>query len=209
MVVIALVPAVYLLIKWETLPEIVPVHFNGTFNPDAYGHKRNLWKTVGMLAGASLLTYLLLENIHKFDPKRVGKTVSATFQKLSIGIVIFMSAIGTLVVMSSEGGVHSMNVLLQPVTGFLFVFLGNIMYNLKPNYIAGVRLPWTLNSDENWRLTHRFTGKLWFVIGLLIVLSGLVTPISAFEPIIIVSVILLAGLPIAYSYSIFKKEQSN
>ncbi|MDQ2752120.1 MAG: SdpI family protein, partial [Bacteroidota bacterium] len=32
--------------------------------------------------------------------------------------------------------------------------MGNNFYNIKPNYFAGYRLPWTLESEENWRKTH-------------------------------------------------------
>ena len=34
------------------------------------------------------------------------------------------------------------------------------------NYTVGIKLPWTLNSEENWNRTHRMAGKLWILAGL-------------------------------------------
>ena len=54
-------------------------------------------------------------------------------------------------------------------TGLLIAVVGKYIYNIKPNYFAGIRLPWTLNNDENWRKTHLLGGKLIIGGGLLIV----------------------------------------
>ena len=52
--------------------------------------------------------------------------------------------------------------------GLLLCLIGNYMHTIKPNYFAGLRLPWTLNNEDNWRKTHLLAGKLWFVGGLVI-----------------------------------------
>ena len=51
--------------------------------------------------------------------------------------------------------------------GLLFALLGNNMYNIKPNYFAGIRLPWTFESEDNWRKTHHLAGRFWFFGGLI------------------------------------------
>jgi len=51
--------------------------------------------------------------------------------------------------------------------GFAFAGMGIYMPKLKQNYYAGFKLPWTLESEENWNATHRLAGKIWPVGGLL------------------------------------------
>ena len=41
----------------------------------------------------------------------------------------------------------------------LNIWLGNLMPKMRPNWIMGVRTPWTLTSDEAWVRTHRVTGR--------------------------------------------------
>jgi uncharacterized membrane protein len=38
--------------------------------------------------------------------------------------------------------------------------LGNYLGTIRPNYFFGVRTPWTLESDEVWRATHRNGGRV-------------------------------------------------
>lgn len=48
----------------------------------------------------------------------------------------------------------------------LFVIIGNALPKTRPNWVAGIRLPWTLRDADNWRVTHRWTGRAMFVCGL-------------------------------------------
>jgi hypothetical protein len=83
--------------------------------------------------------------------------------------------------------------------------LGNYFKVIKQNYFLGIKTPWTLESEEVWKLTHILAGKLWIVGGLLIVIFSLVIPedINFYLFITITSIITI--VPIVYSYLIFKK----
>lgn len=39
--------------------------------------------------------------------------------------------------------------------GILFLFIGNELPKVKSNFFMGIRTPWALCSEENWRRTHR------------------------------------------------------
>jgi uncharacterized membrane protein len=90
--------------------------------------------------------------------------------------------------------------------GLLFAFLGNYINNIKPNYFAGIRLPWTLSDDENWRRTHHLAGKLWFSGGLLIAIISLLLPLRVVIPFFIAATVILVLIPAIYSYRFFKKQ---
>ena len=79
------------------------------------------------------------------------------------------------------------------------------MPKLKQNYMIGIRLPWTLESEDNWDRTHAFAGKLWVrgaMVG--IVLALVFQSIGLFIALGVLIVMLLwTGI---YSYRIFKRE---
>jgi uncharacterized membrane protein len=89
--------------------------------------------------------------------------------------------------------------------GLLFMLLGNYMKTIKANYFIGIRTPWTLEHESVWNSTHKLAGKLWFVGGLAIVISSLLTG-NKFNGIFFISVtILLAFIPIIYSFLEYRK----
>jgi uncharacterized membrane protein len=50
--------------------------------------------------------------------------------------------------------------------GFLFAAMGYGMKDLPRNHLAGIRVPWTLASDEAWRVSHQRASKIVVVGGL-------------------------------------------
>jgi len=85
--------------------------------------------------------------------------------------------------------------------GVLFVIIGNYLPKCKQNYTIGIKIPWTLNNEENWNKTHRFAGWLWTACGLLVILTGF---IGGFWLFMIVT-LLMVFAPIIYSYLLHRK----
>jgi uncharacterized membrane protein len=54
---------------------------------------------------------------------------------------------------------------------FLFILLGNVLGRVRRNFYIGVRTPWTLASEKVWDATHRFSGRVMVLAGLLGLLS--------------------------------------
>ncbi|HEX7846155.1 MAG TPA: SdpI family protein [Chitinophagaceae bacterium] len=206
---VALIPIAYLAIIWNKIPAQVIMHYNARLEPDRIGNKSELWVLTGIIAGISFLVYLLLQNIHLFDPKRKTKDASAVFNKLAIGLVVFMAALSCVFILSAKEGEIVISRFLFPLLGLMFAFIGNYMHSIKPNYFAGFRLPWTLNDDENWRKTHKLGGKLWFWGGLGFAMISLFVPqkfiLYLFIPLMIVMVI----IPFVYSFRLYKLKKNN
>ena len=86
--------------------------------------------------------------------------------------------------------------------GLLFVIIGNYLPKTKQSYTMGIRIPWTLNSEENWNRTHRLAGFLWVLGGLwFIVMSFIGWSLPAFLAPLLVMVL----VPVVYSYVLYKK----
>jgi len=206
-ILFALLPLIYLAVIWNSLPAIVPVHYNLNFKPDRMDTKDQLWLLTGIISGVSLLVYFLLLNIHKFDPKQRRAPSSFVFTKLASVIVVFLAIINFLILISIKQNSRITERSLFPLLGLLIAFIGNYMNNLKPNYFAGIRLPWTLSSDYNWRKTHQLAGRLWFCGGLLAAAICLIIPKATIVFFIILIVITV--IPVIYSYQLFKRGDVN
>ena len=212
MFIVALIPLGYLALVYDQLPPQVPVHFDAQMQPDRISNKSELWIMSSIMAGASMLVYFLLQKIYLFDPKRRNRAGIETFNKLGAGLVIFFAALNIVIIISAQKEGVNMENLLFPLIGLLFVFLGNYMPALKPNYFAGIRLPWTLSDDENWRKTHQLGGKIWFWGGLLFAILSLFLQKQVILPFFIAIILIMVLIPAVYSYTMFrdkvKKENS-
>jgi uncharacterized membrane protein len=205
-IVLTISPLVYLAIIWNSIPEIVPVHYDAHFKADRMGTKNNLWLLSGVFSGISILLYLLFMNLRKFDPKLRKIPPSGTFTRLATVMVLFFTAMNFLFITSINNNIRLLDRAMLPLMGLMFAFIGNYMNNIKPNYFAGLRLPWTLSSDHNWRKTHQLAGKLWFWGGLLAAIVSLLVP-SPWSIIVFFSIMsVMVVIPIIYSYRIFKNE---
>jgi uncharacterized membrane protein len=60
--------------------------------------------------------------------------------------------------------------------GALLVVLGNVLPKSQPNSFAGIRLPTTLHDPANWQATHRLTGLLCIISGLVLLVVAALLP---------------------------------
>jgi uncharacterized membrane protein len=202
-------PAIYLLYVYPALPQTVPLHYGMNGTVDRYGSKGEFAGFQGIMLGVPALVYLLLKFLPAIDPKKQVKYGESTFQKLGLGIVIFVSALNIAIVYATAHRGFKIDKLIFPLIGLLFAFLGNMMNSIKPNYFAGVRTPWTLESEDNWRATHRVAGKIWFAGGIALTILMLFLPSGIGQFVYMGVIIVLVLVPVVYSYIYFKKHQVN
>jgi uncharacterized membrane protein len=60
----------------------------------------------------------------------------------------------------------------------LQIALGNAMPKSQPNFVAGIRIPTTLNDPANWQATHRLAGILMIVGGVAGLVAAIVLPMG-------------------------------
>lgn len=199
-------PLVYLAIVWNKLPETVALHFELGGNADRFGTKTGLLGVVLLLVVVNLLVYLLLLNVHRIDPKKTLTANRPWMQRIAFAIALFVSGITALIIYSSSHLDASLNTrIIFAGVGLLLCIIGNYMHTLKPNYFAGIRLPWTLQNEDNWRRTHLLAGKLFFGGGLFITIICLVLPTTASFIVFICITLIICIIPGIYSYRLYKK----
>ncbi len=205
--IIILSPAVYLAAVYPKLPQTVATHFGIDGKPDQFGNKRELWQAVAFFIFINTGVYLLLRNIHKVDPKKSAATSKGVLQKIAVAVVLFVTCVNILVIQSSLNNAIAFDKIFLPSMGLLFAYIGNLMYSVKPNYFVGIRTPWALEDDENWRKTHQLAGKLWFAGGILITIITFFTPLIAGVPVVVLVVIIMTLIPGIYSYRYFAQHK--
>jgi uncharacterized membrane protein len=94
------------------------------------------------------------------------------------------------------------NVIATIITGTVIIIYGNFLPKSKYNFSIGIRLPWTLNSEDNWNKTNRFAGFVYVIGGLFIVAGGLLS----LWYVLIAVIALLLIIPFVYSYLLYRKQ---
>jgi uncharacterized membrane protein len=207
--VITIIPWIYLLSIWNSLPESIPVHFGFNGTPDKYGAKNQIFLWPAGCTVLSVLVYLLLTNIYKLDPKRWAANQAGIFLKIAMVVVVFISCI-TILMLNWTVKQHTVGLnLILVMMGLLLAYMGNILHSIKPNYFAGFRLPWALESEENWKATHLLASKIWFAGGILIAILALfIKPIIMFF-IMMGIVLVMVVIPTVYSYRMFARSKTH
>lgn len=91
--------------------------------------------------------------------------------------------------------------------GLMFLVIGNYLPKCRQNHTIGIKVPWTFASEENWNATHRFGGRVWMIGGLVILLSAFL-PGEAGILVLVTAVIVLAVIPIVYSWLYYRKQKA-
>lgn len=69
----------------------------------------------------------------------------------------------------------NIGIIVNIMVGILFLILGNYMHKVKQNYTVGIKIPWTLDGEENWNRTHRLASRLWSLSGVVFIINGIFT----------------------------------
>lgn len=195
--VVTVLPVLAGLILWNQLPAQLPFHWNAQGEIDGFADKpfAVFAMPLILLAVQWLCVFATLA-----DPKKQAhgeKMLHLVFWIIPVlsvflHVVVYMAALGNAVKMET----------IMPVfMGLLFTIIGNYLPKCKQNYTIGIKCPWTLNSEENWNKTHRFSGRVWVIGGLLIMFTGFFGGFSVFVGVIL----LMALVPFIYSYILHRK----
>ena len=181
---------------WEQLPEQIATHWGADGKPDGWSSKAFAVFGIPMLMAALHVLGLF---ITFSDPKKsnIGKKAISLVYWIVPAISLF--AMGGVFVYAL-GKEVDMGMICCLIVGIIFVVLGNYMPKAKQNYTFGYKIPWTLNSEENWNKTHRLAGWLMVIIGIIFIINAF----FLFEWVII-AVAVMALAPMVYSYILYRK----
>ena len=199
---IILLPILFGLMMWNDLPDTMTTHWGADGHADGFGTKAfAVFGNPVILLVLHILCLLLTLS----DKKQRAQNPKA------LGMVFWILPATSLVVnammyAAALGKEFDLSLFIPALLGIMFIFMGNYMPKVKQNRTLGVKIPWTLNNEENWNRTHRLCGKVWVAGGFLMLFSIFLPPLYA--GIVMACVVAAAFMiPTVYSYHIYRVHQ--
>ena len=198
--IVILFPILWGVMIWSQLPNQIPIHFNFAGQANSFSSK--LLAVIG-LPIFLLLVHLFVIFVTSRDPK--NQTMNEKMGKVIYWLTPIVSlSLSYLIYSKALGSTTNPSIVVSALLGLIFVIMGNYMPKLKVNHTVGIRLPWTLQSEDNWHKTHRLAGKLWVLGGLILLLeAGIQFAVPYVMGIVILTIVFI---PVMYSYQLSRKD---
>lgn len=200
--VVTLLPTVFGLVFWNKLPDLMTTHWNVNGVADGYSSKAFAVFAVPLIVLALHWLCVLISSKDKGNENQNTKAM-----QMVLWICPFISCFVCSIMFAAAWDKKiDVSIFVVGFLGLLFVVIGNYMPKCKQNFTLGIRVKWTLTNEENWNATHRFAGKIWVVGGILMAVTGLLLPVNAVIWVLFVGALVLAFIPMIYSYTYYKKQ---
>lgn len=188
---------IFNLLFYDKMPAELPTHWNFQGKVDKYSSRFDAMVfTPVFLAIMNIFLCFMVDN----DPRnKKQNNFVMTISKLAMPLIMLVAY--SITVMAGLGREIRVSVVIPLFLGILIIAIGNYMPKIKRNYTMGIKLPWTLNSDENWRRTHRLGGLCFIIVGFSLILSVFLKS----EIVFLVPLFLGAIIPAIYSYYLYTK----
>ena len=194
---LSLSPMLIGLLLWNQLPAQIPTHFSTGNIPDGWSAKSTA--VFGLPTFLFVMMWFCIL-ITSADPKR--QNISS---KLIRALIWFMAVLSPAVVCSSYAialGIHvNISMIVNLIIGVMFLVIGNYLTKVKQNYTAGIRIPWTLYSEETWNRTHRISAWTFVIAGIAMIVNAFVDS----DIILFTIIIALLAIPYGYSFFLYRK----
>src|SRR5207237_6313301 len=186
------------------LPPTVATHWNLKGVPNGFSSRLLAVSMIPLLILAMTGLFNVLPRLHP-GPENHAKFIHV-YWLIATAVLVFLAIAHVLVISSALGFPVKIDRFMPLGIGLLFIFLGNYLTRVEPNWFVGIRTPWTLSSDTVWRKTHRTGGALMVIGGLILAISAFL-PRPAFLVLFCVTIVIVAVIPIVQSYVLWKREQ--
>ena len=200
--VIILLPMLAGILLWDHLPEQMATHWGGNGEADGWSSRP--------MAVFGLPLFLLA--VHWLGIWMSGQDRRNRHQNEKVLQLMFY--IAPLVSLLGNGSTYAAALgkelpiqrLVVLFLGILFAIIGNYMPKCRQNVTIGIKIVWTLNSEENWNATHRLAGKLWLAGGILLMLCSFL-PMVWILWILPVVLGMMIVIPVGYSWWISRRQK--
>lgn len=124
---------------------------------------------------------------------------------LAIVLMVLLLQVGTIAVALGFEVPKSRMAVLG--VGLALLIMGNFMGKTRSNFFIGIQTPWTLASEDIWRKTHRFGGKLSMFAGAVMIIAAWVLAEVSIKYVVFVIVLPAIFIPMVYSWWLWRQEQ--
>jgi len=188
------IPVVIEFLFWNQLPAKIATHYNSQMVAGGYSSKLG---AILVLPIIITLIQLLTVFVVSHDPKNqdIQKWIRNVIYLL-IPTILMLISFFTLSTALGANLFKFKVLLMMFFTGAMLIVVGLVLKHVRPNQTVGIRLPWTLDSVENWNLTHQLGAKVFIAGGIVIMVLG----ILSLDVLLIPVVLLVVIIPCIYSF---------
>lgn len=195
--VICLLPCILGIAMWNDLPERLPIHWNAGGEVDNFASKGI---AVFALPALMAVINLLLHFLSSFEKKRENYSKALTTMTYWL-IPVISVIVAPMSILGGMGIDTKIEIIVPALVGLMLVFVGNYLPKCRQNSTMGIKIPWTLKSEENWNKTHRMAGYLWMACGILVIITAFIKILW----IMLIIIFIAAILPTIYSFVLHKR----
>jgi uncharacterized membrane protein len=154
------------------------------------------------------ILYLFLFHMPKTDRKKQAyQKHKKAYSIFAFVLILFFSCISVVILLVTLGYSIPIPSTVGGFLGMLTIVMGNYMRQIRPNHTFGIRTPWAIASELNWRKTHRLGSVLFVTTGVWL-LIGLFIRENWWSMVGVILLILSSLLLYLYSYIIHRKESN-
>jgi uncharacterized membrane protein len=186
---------------WDSLPEMMPSHWNLEGEIDAYMEK-STW--IWIFPGITLLLVLMFPFFSRIDPKKekyeLFRRPWLILQMVFVGFFAYLYFVSLYLTLNPE---ISITGFVFGGMGVMFILIGNYLGKVRQNWFLGIRTPWTLDNEEVWNKTQRLAGWLFLIAGLVVFAEAFIQWQIAWVMGVVIAVAVI--VPVVYSYLLHRK----
>ena len=199
--IVILLPIIFGIIFWDSLPDTITTHFGADGTPD--GASSKAFAVFGLPLILLALHWVCV--LTTFLTNRKNGQSDKVYTLLFFIMPMLSIFVATLIYATAFNYDLHLGSILCVISGLMFVLMGNYMPKITRNRTMGIKIKWTLASDENWAATHRVAGRVWFFGGFVVML-GAFLPLNALMIAALPAILLLVLIPTVYSYVFYRKQ---
>lgn len=195
---------VFSAVVYDDLPARVATHWDVHGNVNGWSSRLT---AAFMMPVIAAVAYGVMQIIPYVLPRRENfARFEDTYWFVVQLIVAFLSVMNVITLGHALGWPINVPTFVLLGVGAMFMILGNVLPRTRSNWFLGIRTPWTLDSENVWRETHRLGGRT-FVVGGLITMGAAFLP-ERIQPIVAMIALGIAGfIPVIYSFLLWRREQ--
>ena len=149
---------------YPRLPETMATHWDFSGNANGWSSR------AATVFGLPLFILALHLVCFYAESRETKKNRNPVLRTVLLWFCPAVSLLGGAITLGTGLGYEMHISTVVPVfVGLLFLILGNYLPKIRQNRTVGIKLPWTLQSEENWTRTHRLSGFLWVLCGLVMI----------------------------------------
>ncbi|MED1783414.1 SdpI family protein [Brevibacillus fortis] len=185
-------------ICYPSMPDQMVIHWGPNGEPNGFAPK---------LVGVSFIPVVML---FIFVAVRSQKQYYQKFQSshdtILNTLMIVLLVIHGVIIAYGYGYMLNIGIFVTLILGILFVTIGNFMPRFRHNYLIGIRTPWTLASEEVWKNTHLLSSRVFFIGGILIMLTSFLPTTIHYILLLIITLVTIL-ISIGSSHYYYKKTE--